>query len=68
MYTVLLAEDEPLVRMGIKSMVDWETLGYPTRMTATVTDLWSGAVVRGVRAAYAAEAPPHGVVMIRVES
>ena len=26
MYTVLLAEDEPLVRMGIKSMVDWEKL------------------------------------------
>ena len=26
MYTVLLAEDEPLVRRGIKSMVDWEKL------------------------------------------
>lgn len=27
MYRVLLAEDEPLVRMGIKSMVSWESLG-----------------------------------------
>ena len=26
MYRVILAEDEPLVRMGIKSMVDWEKL------------------------------------------
>ena len=26
MYRVILAEDEPWVRMGIKSMVDWEKL------------------------------------------
>ena len=36
MYTVLLAEDEPLVRMGIKSMVDWEKLGM--RVCAECSD------------------------------
>lgn len=36
MYTVLLAEDEPLVRMGVKSMVDWEKLNM--RVCAECSD------------------------------
>jgi len=32
-----------------------------------VHDLWSGATQRQVRGSFAAETPPHGVVMVRVE-
>ncbi|MBE5773592.1 MAG: response regulator [Clostridiales bacterium] len=36
MYRVILAEDEPLVRMGIKSMVNWEELDM--RVVAECSD------------------------------
>lgn len=28
MFTVLIADDEPIIRRGIKKLVDWEALGY----------------------------------------
>ncbi len=28
MFTVLIADDEPIIRRGIKKLIDWEKLGY----------------------------------------
>ncbi|MDO5422601.1 MAG: response regulator [Eubacteriales bacterium] len=28
MYTLLIADDEPLIRNGIRKMIDWESLGF----------------------------------------
>jgi alpha-galactosidase len=47
--------------------VVWEALDYPAGLAATVRDLWSGALTRDVRGSFSAEAPPHGVVMVRIE-
>ena len=27
MYTLLIADDEPLIRNGVKKIIDWESLG-----------------------------------------
>jgi len=46
--------------------VDWDALQMPAAMKASVKDLWSRAVKKGVKGSYSAEVAPHGVVMIRV--
>ena len=28
MYTLLIADDEPLIRNGVKKIIDWESLGF----------------------------------------
>ena len=28
MYTLLIADDEPLIRNGVKNIIDWESLGF----------------------------------------
>ena len=28
MYTLLIADDEPLIRNGVKRIIDWESLGF----------------------------------------
>ena len=28
MYTVFIVDDEPLIREGLRKLVDWEALGY----------------------------------------
>ena len=50
-----------------KSMsVDWEVLQLPTGLKASVKDLWSKSVRKGVKGHYSAEVAPHGVVMVRI--
>lgn len=34
MYTVLIVDDEPLVRRGVSRMIDWESLGFTTVLQA----------------------------------
>lgn len=46
--------------------VDWQTLQMPAAMKASVSDLWSKAVSKGVKGSYTATVPGHAVVMVRV--
>jgi alpha-galactosidase len=46
--------------------VDWESLGYPARLSARVRDLWIGADLPKARGQFAASVAPHGVVMILI--
>jgi alpha-galactosidase len=47
--------------------VDWEALGYPAHLKASVRDLWAGKDLPKATGAFAAEVAAHGVVMVRVE-
>ncbi|TPG43462.1 glycoside hydrolase family 27 protein [Sphingomonas koreensis] len=47
--------------------VKWRALGYPDRLPATVTDLWSNQVNRGVAGAIERQVAPHAVVMVRID-
>ncbi len=49
-----------------KMSVDWSTLNMAPGEKADVRDLWSKAVSKGVKGAYSADVPSHGVVMVRV--
>ena len=49
-----------------KMLVDWSTLNMAPGEKADVRDLWSKAVSKGVKGAYSADVPSHGVVMVRV--
>ncbi|HEX7761507.1 MAG TPA: glycoside hydrolase family 27 protein [Caulobacteraceae bacterium] len=47
--------------------VDWEALGYPAHLTASVRDLWRGQTVARAAARFAATVPSHGVVVVKIE-
>ena len=49
-----------------KMSVDWSTLNMAPGEKADIKDLWSKAVSKGVKGAFSADVPSHGVVMIRV--
>jgi alpha-galactosidase len=46
--------------------VDWDALQLPAGLKASVKDLWSKSVKKGVKGSYSAEVAPHGVVMVRI--
>lgn len=46
--------------------VNWSTLDWPDGMKATIKDLWSKQVVKGVKDKFNANVPAHGVVMIKL--
>ena len=48
--------------------VTWEALGYPATLELRVRDLWSHKDLPKTHGSFAADVPPHGVVMIRVEA
>jgi two-component system response regulator YesN len=35
MYSVLIADDEPLMLEGLKSIIDWKSLGFTVCATVT---------------------------------
>lgn len=39
MMKVLIADDEPLVQIGVKSMIDWESMGLEICGTASNGDV-----------------------------
>jgi alpha-galactosidase len=45
----------------------WGAIGYPDRLEATVTDLWSKQVARRQTGSIERVVPPHAVVMLRVD-
>ena len=45
----------------------WTDIGYPSDVSATVRDLWTGKEVTGQKESYSAEVPSHGVVMVTVD-
>jgi alpha-galactosidase len=47
--------------------VTWGALGYPARLAATVTDLWSKAVDHDQRGAFQRTVAPHAAVMLRID-
>jgi alpha-galactosidase len=47
--------------------VNWEDLGYPAHFTASVRDLWAARDLPKATGSFTAEAPPHGVVMVKIE-
>jgi alpha-galactosidase len=47
--------------------VNWNDIGYPTELTATVRDLWSHKDVGRLKGSYSAEVPIHGIVMVAVK-
>jgi alpha-galactosidase len=46
--------------------VDWTELGYPASLKAKVRDLWAGKDLGPMKGRFAATAPSHGVVMVRI--
>ncbi len=50
-----------------KIQVDWQDIGYPAELRASVRDLWAGKDIAGAQSTYAAEVPVHGVVMLVVK-
>jgi alpha-galactosidase len=47
---------------------DWAELGYPTRLTATLHDMWKATDVAKTEGAYTAHnVPPHGVVVFSIK-
>ncbi|HEU4959806.1 MAG TPA: glycoside hydrolase family 27 protein [Sphingomonas sp.] len=47
--------------------VTWGALGYPARLEAKVTDLWTGEVTERQSSALTRTVRPHAVVMLRIE-
>ena len=35
MYQVLIVDDEPIVKIALRSMIDWESLGFHICATAS---------------------------------
>jgi alpha-galactosidase len=50
-----------------KIAVNWEALGYPPHLSAAVRDLWLHQDLPRAKGGFSAEAPSHGVVMVRIE-
>ena len=48
--------------------VTWEALGYPASLGLSVRNLWDHKSLPRAKGSFAADVPPHGVVMIRVEA
>jgi alpha-galactosidase len=46
---------------------DWQDIGYPAAVNATVRDLWAKKDVGRKSGSYSAEVPSHGVVMVTVK-
>jgi alpha-galactosidase len=46
--------------------VTWRALGYPARLEAKVTDLWTGEVTEHQSSALTRTVRPHAVVMLRI--
>ena len=46
---------------------DWQELGYPAGLSASVRDLWAKQDVGRKSGSYSAEVPSHGVVMVTVK-
>jgi alpha-galactosidase len=47
---------------------DWDELGYPAKLTATVHDMWKASDVAKTQGSYRAHAvPSHGVVVFSVK-
>ncbi|WP_255550774.1 glycoside hydrolase family 27 protein [Granulicella sp. dw_53] len=46
---------------------DWQDLGYPSKLNASVRDLWAHKDVGSKTGSYSAEVPSHGVVMVTVK-
>ena len=49
-----------------KITASWTNIGYPESLSANVRDLWTKKEMSGVKQAYSADVPSHGVVMVRV--
>jgi alpha-galactosidase len=47
--------------------VEWGALGYPARLQATVTDLWSKQVTRARSGSIDRTVAPHSAVMLRID-
>jgi len=47
---------------------NWEDLGYPSRLPATVRDLWNKKDLGKFTGQFSAKVPSHGVVMARVNA
>ena len=45
---------------------NWDNLGYPSRLPATVRDLWNKKDLGKFTGKFSAKVPSHGVVMVRV--
>ena len=46
----------------------WEELGYPTKLTASVHDMWKGSDLTKTESSYTArEVPSHGVVVLSIK-
>jgi alpha-galactosidase len=50
-----------------KIAVNWNDIGYPTDLTASVRDLWSHKDIGRLKGSYSAEVPVHGIVMVKVK-
>ena len=48
-------------------VVDWESLGYPAHLSATVRDLWLHKDLGKFSGKFSAPVAGHGVVMIAVK-
>ena len=46
--------------------VMWTEIGYPSRLNATVRDIWQKKDLGTSRGAYAADVPSHGAVMLKI--
>ena len=46
---------------------NWDDIGYPSTLKATVHDLWTKKDVGKFSGSYSAQVPSHGVVMVRVK-
>jgi alpha-galactosidase len=50
-----------------KISANWDDIGYPSTLEASVRDLWAGKDLGKLSNSYSAEVPSHGVVMLRVK-
>jgi alpha-galactosidase len=46
---------------------NWEDLGYPTSVSASVRDLWQHKEMGKFTGKFSAKVAPHGVVMVTVK-
>jgi len=45
---------------------NWEDLGYPEHLSASVRDLWQHKDVGTFTGKFSSAVPPHGIVMVRI--
>ena len=50
-----------------KIAVNWNDIGYPADLTASVRDLWFHKDIGRLKGSYSAEVPIHGIVMVTVK-